>query len=39
MSYGAAAADDYVYNNDNKLFEKEHRKVIRKYGTTNMILH
>jgi hypothetical protein len=39
MSYGAAAADDDVYNNDDKLFEKEHRKVIGKCGTTNLILH
>ena len=39
MSYGADDDDDDdVYNNDNKSFEKEQRKVIRKYGTINVML-
>jgi hypothetical protein len=40
MSYGAdAAAADDDYNKNNKLFEKEHKEVIRKYGTINLILY
>jgi len=42
MSYGAdaAAADDNdVDNKNNKLFEKERREVIKKYGRINLILH
>jgi hypothetical protein len=36
MSYGADVDDDC---NNNKLFGKEHRKVIRKYGTIRGIVH
>jgi len=41
VSYGAAAAaaDDDDYNKNNKLLENEHKELIRKSGTINLILY